>query len=399
MEKTNEEKNKSNWKYYKLKNPDWTQEKCEEEASKFRKSCNYNNIEYYKRFYPELSHEEQEKLRQEKIYSSKKNNPTKIEYYIENYPDLTDEERYNMWHKFNQSRNPQHISFYERKYPDLSHEEHVKMKEDYIKSYTANRKPWTGENNCNSKENTTELQRRSRSPRCIEFYERKYPDKSHEFHLQQLNNYFEKVRKRVKETIKDTNIEYYLNQGMSIGDAELALKERQCTFSLEKCIKKYGEEEGTKIFKERQEKWCKSLRKTFLEQGDNRSFQSKFANEIINIICEKLFISVPVKEKYISNGKDNFSYDFTLGKRIIEFQGDYWHCNPKKYKEDYYNTRFKLYARDVWEKDKYKKSVAESFGYEVLYIWECEYHENPTETINKCLEFLLNETTYNNNTI
>ena len=392
MEKTNEEKNKRIWKYYKLQNSDWTQEKCEEDARKYRKSCNYNNIEYYERFYPELSHEEQENLRQEKIYSSKKNNPTKIEYYIENYPNATDEERYNMWHEFNQSRCPQHISFYERKYPDLSHEEHVKMMEDYKKSYTSKREPWTGENNCNSKENTTELQRRSRSPRCIEFYERKYPDKSHEFHQQQLNNYFEKVRKSIKEAIKDTNIEYYLNQGMSVFEAKLALKERQRTFSLEKCIKKYGKEEGTKIFKERQKRWIKSLKKNFNENGFTNMFQSKLGNLIITDISKNLNITNinDYVEYYIHDYEYDrgFVYDFIYNDKIIEINGDYWHCNPKLYSADFYNSSKKKTAQELWDIDKRKKEIAELNGFKLLVIWESDYNMNPEETIKKCLEFL-----------
>ena len=44
----------------------------------------------------------------------------------------------------------------------------------------------------------------------------------------------------------DRKIEYYLKKGLNEEEAKLALKERQTTFSLEKCIKKYGFEEGTK---------------------------------------------------------------------------------------------------------------------------------------------------------
>jgi hypothetical protein len=40
---------------------------------------------------------------------------------------------------------------------------------------------------------------------------------------------------------------------------KLKLKERQATFSLKKCISKYGEIEGLKIFEDRQKKWQKTL--------------------------------------------------------------------------------------------------------------------------------------------
>lgn len=57
----------------------------------------------------------------------------------------------------------------------------------------------------------------------------------------------------------NTQIEYYLLEGLSKEEAEQALKERQSTFSKEKMITKYGEEEGIKLFNKRQEKWQNSL--------------------------------------------------------------------------------------------------------------------------------------------
>ena len=387
-QKTTIENNKRKWVYYKNLHPDWTEEQCKEAAKKFSKSCMYVNIEYYERFYPELSHEEHERMRQEKLYNMRKNNKSKIEYYIEHYPNATDEERYNMWHDFNQSRNAQSIKYYERKYPDATPEEREKMRQEYIQNYLENMPDYSGQNNPNSKANTTEYERRSRSPRCIEFYQRKYPNATPDEQQEMLNKYFAKNRLRVKNAIKDTNIEYYLNQGMSEEEAELALKNRQSTFSLDKCIKKYGEEEGKRIFNERQSKWIKKLQKSFEINGDSRSTTSMFAEDMIKEICKYLFIPVPTREKYISDGEHNFAFDFTLGKKIIEFQGDYWHCNPEKYYADYVHKTYGITAQEVWDKDKLKLECARNHGYEVLYIWELDYKKDREGQIKKCLEFL-----------
>ena len=387
-QKTTIENNKRKWVYYKNLHPDWTEEQCKEAAKKFSKSCMYVNIEYYERFYPELSHEEHERMRQEKLYNMRKNNRSKIEYYIEHYPNATDEERRNMWHDFNQSRSAQSIKYYERKYPDATPEEREKMRQEYIQNYLENMPDYSGQNNPNSKTNTTEYERRSRSPRCIEFYQRKYPNATPDEQQEMLNKYFAKNRLRVKNAIKDTNIEYYLNQGMSEEEAELALKNRQSTFSLDKCIKKYGEEEGKRIFNERQSKWIKKLQKSFEINGDSRSTTSMFAEDMIKAICKYLFIPVPAKEKYISDGEHNFAFDFTLGKKIIEFQGDYWHCNPEKYSADYVHKTYGITAQEVWNKDKIKLECARNHGYEVLYIWELDYRKDREGQIKKCLDFL-----------
>ena len=387
-QKTSVENNKRKWVYYKNLHPDWTEEQCKEAAKKFSKSCTYVNIEYYERFYPELSHEEHERMRQEKIYNMRKNNKSKIEYYIEHYPNATNEERYNMWHDFNQSRSAQSIKYYERKYPDATPEEREKMRQEYIQNYWEKMPDYSGQNNPNSKTNTTEYERRSRSPRCIEFYQRKYPNATPDEQQEMLNKYFAKNRLRIKNTIKDTNIEYYLNQGMSEEEAELALKNRQSTFSLDKCIKKYGEEEGKRIFNERQSKWIKKLQKSFEINGDSRSTTSMFAEDMIKAICKYLFIPVPTREKYLSDGEHNFAFDFTLGKKIIEFQGDYWHCNPAKYSADYVHKTYGITAQEVWDKDKIKLECARNHGYDVLYIWELDYRKDREGQLKKCLEFL-----------
>ena len=58
---------------------------------------------------------------------------------------------------------------------------------------------------------------------------------------------------------EQTRIEYYLSRGLSMEDAKQALYDRQNTFSLDKLISKYGEEEGTKRWKDRQDKWQATL--------------------------------------------------------------------------------------------------------------------------------------------
>lgn len=94
---------------------------------------------------------------------------------------------------------------------------------------------------------------------------------------------FHKKRKENPELYigyNDTSIEYYLKKGLSEEDAKAALKERQATFTLEKCIKRHGLEEGTRIFNERQDKWQNTLNSKTQEEKDaiNRSKGSGISN-------------------------------------------------------------------------------------------------------------------------
>ncbi len=57
-------------------------------------------------------------------------------------------------------------------------------------------------------------------------------------------------------------------------------------------------------------------------------------------------------------------------KKVIECYGDYWHCNPKKYKSDYYNKSLRMTAKEKWDKDAIKTNKLMSVGYDVEIVWE-----------------------------
>jgi G:T-mismatch repair DNA endonuclease (very short patch repair protein) len=79
------------------------------------------------------------------------------------------------------------------------------------------------------------------------------------------------------------------------------------------------------------------------------------------------------------------SYDFLIPDLniIIEVQGDFWHANPKKYSAtDTLNfPEGFVIAKDIWEKDEYKKKLAALNGYSVVYIWEHEINNLNEEEI------------------
>ena len=61
---------------------------------------------------------------------------------------------------------------------------------------------------------------------------------------------------------------------------------------------------------------------------------------------------------------------------IIEFNGDYWHCNPKKYDANFYNKKKGLYAKQIWEYDKNKLEILRTNGYNFEVIWESDLKNN-----------------------
>ena len=86
----------------------------------------------------------------------------------------------------------------------------------------------------------------------------------------------------------------------------------------------------------------------------------------------------------------NYYFDFTdtENKKIIEFNGDYWHCNPSFYKEDYYHKIKNKTAKEIWDYDNEKVLFAKEHGYDVLVIWENDYNQDPDKILQQCIDFL-----------
>ena len=330
---------------------------------------------------------------EEKKSISRSKKPTRIEYWIKRNPDKTREECESLWKEYNESRNYQNSSFYKRLHPEWSDEQCEEERNRRISIGRSKIPDNRGENNPSHHSKTTERQRKERSVMCIEYWEKHYPDLSHEQLVEMMNEKKKSVTQASKAAPQPTQIRYWTEKGYSEEEAKLKVHERQQTFSLEKCIKKYGEEKGLEIFKQRQEKWKKSLRKHFEKYGDGRSPQSFLANSLKSELFLRLNIDVKKKEKFLTDsdtGK-HYAFDFDYGKKLIEINGDYWHCNPKIYKEDYFNNVKQMFAKEIWKYDSDKIACATKNGYKVLTVWESECNEDFGGVIQKCIDFLTND--------
>jgi len=80
-------------------------------------------------------------------------------------------------------------------------------------------------------------------------------------------------------------------------------------------------------------------------------------------------------------------YDLFIKEKnlLIEYNGDFWHCNPKKYPADYLNKKKNMTAEELWEQDEKKKNIAIENNYKFIVIWESDYKKNKEIEINKIL--------------
>lgn len=197
----------------------------------------------------------------------------------------------------------------------------------------------------------------------------------------------EEKSKKIKEAIKVDKLDkfsnqkqYWLNKGYTEEEAKKLVSERQKTFSLEKCIKNYGEEEGINRFKKRQEKWLSNYKKQNYSQISQKLFFELF--DIIKDRYKEIYFAECEK-----NGKNNeyrlmiensvIKPDFFIKdiNKIIEFDGDYWHSEK----------------RGNQKRDKERDEKIIKAGYKVYHVTETDYNKNHDMVIKECLNFLYNE--------
>jgi G:T-mismatch repair DNA endonuclease (very short patch repair protein) len=77
---------------------------------------------------------------------------------------------------------------------------------------------------------------------------------------------------------------------------------------------------------------------------------------------------------------------------IIEYFGDYWHCNPNIYNNDYFNKKKNMFAWQIWEYDRSKLDLIKDNGYNLEVIWEGDLKNN-----NKIIKHIIKKYVTNTN--
>ncbi len=180
-----------------------------------------------------------------------------------------------------------------------------------------------------------------------------------------------------------SNIEYWVEKGFNYEQSKKLVSERQRTFSLEICIKKYGEEDGLKRFNDRQIKWLSNYKKNNFSKISQKLFWDILETEP-KIKNKNIHFATYDNGVMDNSGKNNEHrlvlmngvilpdfIDLDL-KRMIEFDGTYYHRNTPE---------------NSLREEKRDKMIIES-GYEVLHVSEYEYKQNKQEILNKCIAFL-----------
>lgn len=118
------------------------------------------------------------------------------------------------------------------------------------------------------------------------------------------------------------------------------------------------------------------------------NIEKQFIEELEYTLGELLDYSYKTKQYCVYYNRPYF-YDIVHNNRAIEFNGDYWHCNPARYPNNFYHKQSGLLAEDIWQNDKTKVNVLKKErNIDILVIWESNYISDKEKTINRCIRWL-----------
>lgn len=118
------------------------------------------------------------------------------------------------------------------------------------------------------------------------------------------------------------------------------------------------------------------------------------------------YVSKPQKEIFSFLEKHGFVLEYQISslkcdlcnpvtKKIIEYYGDVWHANPRKYKPEQYISAIKKTAKEKWEIDRNRIFFLKRQGYDILIIWENEWLNEKQKSFDKIQKFLGHDIEYN----
>ena len=190
-------------------------------------------------------------------------------------------------------------------------------------------------------------------------------------------------------------LEFWSSLGLTDEESRIELKKFQSR-GLPFWIEKYGNELGLKKYKD----WVSRVTEFSNLSGVSKSSQTFF----------KSFFSVDSFNfkniQYFDHSNSEFclyTKDYKLyldcyfeiddKKFGIEYNGDYWHANPRIYESSdviSYPDK-KVEASKVWDRDFLKKSDLNAAGIVVYYVWETDVIDDSTMEICKIIEYITEE--------
>lgn len=188
-----------------------------------------------------------------------------------------------------------------------------------------------------------------------------------------------------RQSYAGCKLEYFIEKyGEEEGRAKYVSVNKMKVLSYENFVRKYGKDEGER-------RW-----NAFVE--DSKRQYSKISQELFEKIDRKDPYSLD-NSIYASKSGNEFSLtieidgqkrlchvDFILGKKVIEFYGEFYHADPRRYLDT--DVIFGRTAKEVRDRNAAREAALKAAGYSVKVVWEMDYMAGKKKVVSECLEFL-----------
>jgi len=95
--------------------------------------------------------------------------------------------------------------------------------------------------------------------------------------------------------------------------------------------------------------------------------EKQWLNSLRILKCNRQFKIYYQDTYYIADGYDPYT------NTLYEFNGDFWHGNPKKYNAKDINPISKIAFGTLYNQTIEKQKILRSLGYNVVSIWESDF--------------------------
>jgi len=115
---------------------------------------------------------------------------------------------------------------------------------------------------------------------------------------------------------------------------------------------------------------------------------SKAQREILDHLSSSLPSAAFEGEKLFHSGTHKYFIDIfsEKAKMVIEYNGDYWHCNPSQFSGSFFHPRKHKHAEQIWAEDAERMRVMQQKGYHTVTVWESEYCSDKQNVLDKLIE-------------
>jgi len=114
-----------------------------------------------------------------------------------------------------------------------------------------------------------------------------------------------------------------------------------------------------------------------------------FVDDLEKQLGQSIDYSHKTKQYCIWANNRVYFYDIVHNSRAIEFNGDYWHCNPALYKGNFYHKHADITANEMWERDRIKiNALHKERNIDTLVVWESDFIKDSNNIMQECIKWL-----------